>query len=597
MDITFYKLQKFTFIYLFGLFVIDFIWRIQSLKNYLSIIGIIKSFSATVVFLFFASIVLAAIIKSLEIVLGVIFKGKNIYDIYYNIVAYLFVAYFGAFYAILTFFWIRSFRMISGDIFRIIAILIIVVFLAAAFLFNKKKMLEIFYAKMPEKYSGFRVLIIGSFIVLFVVLVNMMIKMERSGKSETIIPTHSAKTLFKRPNIVIVTIDSLAASHMSLYGYARRTTPFIEEFAKESFIFDKMHSNSEWTGSSLPTISSSLYPWTHRIFREQYRYEIKSKDIRSILKNHGYQIIDPVPIIGMGKKGFSFSLFDKYYETIFGIKTWLGNLEQMYLSQIIRSFRIIFNVPKVEDSDDQSIEIMENAVLRSGRPFFVWVHFMAPHEFNIAVPPKPFYGEFSKGKRDKFENYDDLVLYADALFMRVIGLLKDKSLYGSTMVILTADHGPHLHRNYLSEDHLHIPLVIHFPGQQRSIRVPTLAAHTDIAPTILEMLKIKIPDWMEGEPLAQYLPSGKSKKAKFAMNFRAAMNDRRLLAQKSGAVAAYWEDYKLLFNLEDNSVLLYNLSKDPEGKVNIIDDNHEIAAYLKGLIINKLKQADSEIKE
>ena len=66
------------------------------------------------------------------------------------------------------------------------------------------------------------------------------------------------------PNVILVTFDSLSAEDMSLYGYRRHTTPFIDSFGGESYVFENMHANYNSTIPSLASIMTSRYPVKHR---------------------------------------------------------------------------------------------------------------------------------------------------------------------------------------------------------------------------------------------------------------------------------------------------------------------------------------------
>jgi hypothetical protein len=73
-----------------------------------------------------------------------------------------------------------------------------------------------------------------------------------------------------RLNVILVTFDSLSAKNMSLYGYRRNTTPFIDSFADESCVFEHMQANSNSTLPSLASIFSGRYPLHHGYDRFSY---------------------------------------------------------------------------------------------------------------------------------------------------------------------------------------------------------------------------------------------------------------------------------------------------------------------------------------
>ena len=69
------------------------------------------------------------------------------------------------------------------------------------------------------------------------------------------------------PNVLILLFDSLTAEHMSLYGYQRRTTPNITEFAKQAMVYHNHYSSGNFTSPTTASILTGVYPWTHRAMR------------------------------------------------------------------------------------------------------------------------------------------------------------------------------------------------------------------------------------------------------------------------------------------------------------------------------------------
>ena len=91
-----------------------------------------------------------------------------------------------------------------------------------------------------------------------------------------------------RPNVVIFVADALRAQNMSLYGYGRKTTPFLERFADQSMVFTEMHSNSTSTRTSLTTILSGKNPLTHgRLTKFLPEYE-SAENLVALLRDQGY---------------------------------------------------------------------------------------------------------------------------------------------------------------------------------------------------------------------------------------------------------------------------------------------------------------------
>ena len=94
----------------------------------------------------------------------------------------------------------------------------------------------------------------------------------------------------KRPNIILVTFDSLSTKNMSMYGYQRPTTPFIAEWAKEATLFTNIKASSNWTTSTVGSLMTGKRVWTHLAAHLRGGGVLKG-DIESlplVLKKNGY---------------------------------------------------------------------------------------------------------------------------------------------------------------------------------------------------------------------------------------------------------------------------------------------------------------------
>src|SRR5215831_10414326 len=75
------------------------------------------------------------------------------------------------------------------------------------------------------------------------------------------------KTHQTRPNVILISIDTLRADHLSSYGYYR-PTPHIDEFANDGIRFENAVSQAPWTTASHMSVFTSLYPTVHRVTHE-----------------------------------------------------------------------------------------------------------------------------------------------------------------------------------------------------------------------------------------------------------------------------------------------------------------------------------------
>lgn len=466
----------------------------------------------------------------------------------------------------------------------------------------------------------------------------------------------------KRPNIILVTLDSLTALDMQLYGYKRPTTPFISEWAKDAVVFKKAYALSNWTTPTVMSLMTGQMPWTHKVwyracFNPVSNYE---NSLPGTLKNNGYVVYGFVQIpnahietLGIGN---AFLVKDKYYtfwlsrgsktEKIIEffvnrpiiqvwIKRWMFDVKLPFVK------RINFYPPETHTTLQPS-EMVYNRSLeyisqnKPQQPFFAWLHLYPPH-FPY-LPPAPYMGVFgdaekfnSEGKQERFQRgedreykpeeqedvdilrkrYDEFVLYSDKQFELFLSRLSKTIDMSNTIIILSSDHGESFSHGYLGhvgthlyEPLVHIPLIIKIPGGVKA-KIGVSVSQIDIAPTILELAGIPIPTWMEGQSLIPLLIE--KTRFKESKPFEPKpMFSMQLIKNRSfghpitkGTIAVWDGDYKLIYYLEDNKKLLFNLKTDPHEAKDISEseESFEITKKLTKLIDDNLVYANNRITQ
>ena len=94
----------------------------------------------------------------------------------------------------------------------------------------------------------------------------------------------------KKPNLVIVVLDTLRPDHLGLYGYERETSPGLDARAKDYFVFKNAQTSAPWTAPSLVSLMTSLYPDVHQVkdFPQPGRLGSGVTTLAEILKRHGF---------------------------------------------------------------------------------------------------------------------------------------------------------------------------------------------------------------------------------------------------------------------------------------------------------------------
>jgi len=316
-----------------------------------------------------------------------------------------------------------------------------------------------------------------------------------------------------RPNVLLITIDTLRADRLGCYGYARPTTPHIDRLAGQGALFERMYTTLPRTTQSVATILTGRYPKSHGARGLFSKLSPANLTLAEILRDGGYDTAAFVSNLFL-RPGQGFEQgFDRY------------------------------DNPQARWDGDSAGPVSAGALdwLRGrggGRPFFLWVHYLDPHWTYRPTPP--FDRVFDPGFAGPFTLYEDLeagrltkgqvifdnrlpprqVEHVAALYdgeiAQVDAALADLLEYAARpelqplLVVLTSDHGESLgehgyhfaHGEYLYQPTLRVPLLLSFPGRiSAGLKVDALAENVDIAPTVVALLGLSRMQAVDGRPL------------------------------------------------------------------------------------------------
>ena len=450
----------------------------------------------------------------------------------------------------------------------------------------------------------------------------------------------TSTTADPKPNIVLITIDTLAATHLTPYGSARQTSPQIEKFASHATVFEQFHANSNFTTAGIASILMGVAPWTHRILQIQGKVDgqLMRESVPARLHEAGYltAYFGSNPWAGGRFQGFSryFDYKDADLDWTFGpcFDRWSDLVP--YLCAAASNRLISYSYSAVEHSaalfglisldPHSNVATMVDRVTRwcdsvskQPAPKFLWVHFFPPHDPYAA--PRPWLGQFDPSSaaagpvdshpavhfEGKFESarrveilkarYDESVAYVDHYIGPLISAAY-RDFGENTVIILTADHGESFDHGYgshggvmLYEDLIHIPLIISIPGAGAGRR-QELASQIDIAPTIAAEAGIApSPAWVGRSLIGA--PAGDP--SIFAMNFE---ENSTVGPLQTGAVAALHSHWKYVQffgspRYPDQPTLknqLFDLQKDPNEHTDLSLAHPEIASALSSQIEQQL---------
>ena len=296
----------------------------------------------------------------------------------------------------------------------------------------------------------------------------------------------------KKPNIILISVDTLRADRMSLFGNERETTPFMDSLAKKYIYFTRAYSQATFTLPSHWSMMTGLLPSQHGIYQDANYYEkhaIPSEGLITIAQMLGpaysrYAVVDGI-----------------YLSPEFGLDQGF----QEYISD--RNW--------IEKDKDRIWNIMRDFE----EPYFLFLHTFHTHDWNLRpltyeavyrdpeqkapeVAPRKLGWDVSRADIDfQLDTYDEALRRTDKFLEEILTPFLDQIEKGELVVIITSDHGqsfwepredynPCVHGAVPYVEQCHVPLIITLPGGRRDNMV---AAGLDLLPTILEIAGVDIP--------------------------------------------------------------------------------------------------------
>ena len=400
------------------------------------------------------------------------------------------------------------------------------------------------------------------------------------------------------PSFVFMLIDTLRVDYLGPYGFEGEISPAIDRLAMESLVFEKCFSNAPWTKPAIATLFTSLYPDVHGVTDIGRPSWSGSADEAEVLSGEALTLAE--------------LLRDNGYQTAaFVANPWIS--PRHGFSQGFQQFE---QHERTEELLEAAEEWLEGS---SDDPFFLYLHFMDVHgPYN--APRKDFEalaGSSSLGERRVLseEDYGGIPPYltktawasdAERLSLTAwrakyaagvrafdrrvrpfLDALRDSGTLDRTYLFLTSDHGEELmdhgrwdHGYNLFEHQLHVPLLIRKPlAEDAGRKVTELVSLIDLAPTILSLARIQLPD-VQGRDLSRLLRNAQSPSsvAVFAGGVK----------NKPGLHAARTERHKIIWDIETDERRVYDLVADFQERNDLARANSELASRLHPPLLQHL---------
>jgi arylsulfatase A-like enzyme len=361
-----------------------------------------------------------------------------------------------------------------------------------------------------------------------------------------------------RPNVLLVTIDTLRADHLGCYGYRQIKTPNIDGLAADGIRFEQAFTPVPITLPAHASLLTGTYPpynGMHDFSGNQLNPA--QPTLASILKQNGYSTGAVVASAVLDSRFGLNQGFDFYYDHFDFNRLLETNLDAME-----RPANVVV---------DEALKWLEK---NSNKKFFFWLHLYDPHA--PYRPPPPYSEQY------KSQPYDGEIAFADAQLGRVLRFLKERRLYNNTLIALSGDHGEGLgehgektHGFFIYNSTLHVPVLFKIPTRGARLAARLYSAPVtlpDIAPTILAALKIDVPREMQGQNM---LLSSHGKGSQPSRDLYAESFLARLHFNWSELRSIQIGNYKFI---ETAKPELYDLAQDPRELHNLYQAKPAVAS-------------------
>jgi len=388
----------------------------------------------------------------------------------------------------------------------------------------------------------------------------------------------------RKPNLILVSLDTLRADRLGAYGYDRPTSPSIDVLAARGVRFARAYSTAPWTLPAHMSLFTGLSPEKHATTRWARVLPEEIPTLAEVLRSQGYRTFGHTsgafvsPTYGFGRG------YEEYNQRLTGFQIELNNVRA--------------RIESLPPDDPYFIFIQTTSV---HCPYAVLPH----HEKAFRTQPRlkgenlpisclvdPTEVNLSETEyRTMSDRYDASIRTADDHIGEFVDFLDARGELDDTYLVLFSDHGDEFgdhgsvfHGHSLYEEMLHVPLIM-IGGDAAPGVVKERVSLIDFMPTILDLLGIDAPA-SEGRSLAELIRSPKARQDEDTERplFSAADQLVRIRGVISGR-------HKLILDLKSGEVDMYDLEADPMERTDIAASEPEIRDRLRGLLDQQLQKS------
>lgn len=309
----------------------------------------------------------------------------------------------------------------------------------------------------------------------------------------------------QKPNVLIISIDSLRADHMGMYGYSKNTTPFLDSLARKGVVFDNAYSPGIFTFQSDISMLAGMYPSEHGAIDWNKQLSPDVQFFTKTLKEDGYSsaiFASPsmYPDFGIDKQVDYFEMaksVKNINQSNINVSNWMLKQQNPYvLYWHVYDVHLPYMVPPNYNSYNTSLY---DCMIKSSNNSCGYVF----QNQNITGVPKNVYirgrlqvefHNWTSGDLDYLNAaYDYGISYTDSQLRDFFSKIQKSPEYNNTLIIITSSHGDDIgeHGFFFHRDvydvNVHVPLIIIHPSLLPK-RVQEPVSLIDVAPTVMSFV-------------------------------------------------------------------------------------------------------------
>jgi arylsulfatase A-like enzyme len=361
----------------------------------------------------------------------------------------------------------------------------------------------------------------------------------------------------ERPNIVLVSIDSLRHDHLGCYGYPKPTSPAIDALASRGVIFETAVSTTSWTLPAHAALFTGLYDSTHGVISEEFKLGRDMPTLAGSLRDEGYATAG----------FFSGPYLHQSFGLSRGFEDWHNCMSapppgttQAELDTSLYASHVDITGPKL------TAGVAEWLAHAPAQPFFLFMHLWDVHYDYL--PPPEYVAMFDPGYQGKLDArnfefnpaiapsmpkrdlehlialYDGEIRFTDRMLGSIVQMLEQRGLMKNTILVITADHGEEFfehglkgHQGSLYDEVVRIPLIVSWPGRlPAGVAVEDQVRIIDVMPTLLSLAGVDRLPFTQGRDLSPLLRGEKLPPAPALCELLIPGIDLRALRTQTGKV-------------------------------------------------------------